>query len=89
MKNFEISPSGFAEDLPKSDFATSMDYVRETSKHKLHHKLDELAQAGKAIDILITADSIISYNDQEVVEKPADEAEAFSMIKKHCETGSH
>ena len=44
LTNFIVSPSGFAEDLPKSDFATSIDYVVKTSEHKMHDKLRELKE---------------------------------------------
>ena len=40
--DFEVSPSGFAEDLPKSEFATSKDYVIKTSEMKLEHKMNEI-----------------------------------------------
>ena len=40
LKNFEISPSTFAEDLGKSLF-TSKEYVIKTSEHKLIDKLKD------------------------------------------------
>ena len=40
--HFEISPSGFAEDLPKSDFANSREYVIKTSEMKLDYKIASL-----------------------------------------------
>ena len=44
--DFEVSPSGFAEDLPKEDFATSRDYVIKTSEMKLNHKVEEIMKEG-------------------------------------------
>ena len=39
LNKFIISPSTFAEDLPKSSFKSSMDYVKSTCEHKLLNKL--------------------------------------------------
>ena len=77
LTNFVVSPSGFAEDLPKSDFPDSISYVVKTSEHKLHDKVRELkgnsADGGLKADILIAADTIISFEDREVIEKATDE----------------
>ena len=42
--DFEISPSGFEEDLPKDQFPTSRDYVIKTSEMKLDHKVKEVIE---------------------------------------------
>ena len=71
---FEISPSGFAEDLPKDRFPSSVDYVIKTSEMKLQFKIDELLEQYKKGEqkqdgrplIVITADTIISMNDREI-----------------------
>ena len=93
LNNFIVSPSGFAEDLPKSDFPDSIAYVVKTSEHKLLHKLEELKgnlpDGGLKADIVIVADSIASFEDREVIEKPRDEQHAFDMIKSHVQRGSH
>ena len=93
LTNFVISPSGFAEDLPKSDFATSIDYVIKTSEVKLHEKArelkDQVAAGAPKTDILIAADTIVSFEDREVIEKAADAQHAFDMLKSHIERGSH
>ncbi len=87
-----IAASGFAEDLPKSDFPNSIEYVIKTSEHKLYDKVNELKgqtdQALKA-DIVIAADTIISFQDSEVIEKAENEEHAFQMLKSHIERGSH
>ena len=84
LKNLIISVSGFAEDLPKSDFATSVEYVVKTSEHKIRDKIEELkssADEAAKVDIVIAADTIISYDDSEVIEKASDEQHAFNMLK--------
>ena len=92
LTNFIVSPSGFAEDLPKSDFPNSIEYVIKTSEHKLYDKVRKLKektdQAQKA-DILIAADTIVSFQDSEVIEKAENEEHAFQMLKSHIERGSH
>lgn len=40
--HFEVSPSGFEEDLPKESFSTSVEYVIKTSEMKLEYKVKEL-----------------------------------------------
>ena len=82
--HFEVSPSGFAEDLPKDQFPSSKDYVIKTSEVKLDHKVEELLSEGK-IDkktIVISADTIISMNNTEVMEKPKDAEHALEMITR-------
>ena len=49
----------------------------------------ELAEANSNVDIVITADTIVSRNDSEVIEKPENDDHAFQMIKSHFENGSH
>ena len=38
---------------------------------------------------MITADTIISYNDSEVVEKCSSQEHAFEMLKRHVTEGNH
>ena len=75
LTSFTISPSGFAEDLPKSDFPNSIAYVIKTSEHKLHDKVKEFKEAiatsqegaeeskFERADIVIASDTIISFQD--------------------------
>ena len=92
ITSFICSPSGFAEDLEKG--SDSVAYVRATSEQKLHAKVEELKQglaSGESLraEILITADTIISYNDSEVVEKCSSPEHAFEMLKRHVTEGGH
>ena len=67
---YEISASTFEENLPHSDFESSHAYVIETSRMKLVHKLQEFKDNNEKADIFITADTIISFDDKIVIEKP-------------------
>lgn len=60
--NFEVSPSTFEENLPHSEFPSPADYVVKTSEMKLKHKLEELKANNEQVDIIITADTIISLD---------------------------
>lgn len=86
---FEISASTFEEDLPKENFATTKEYVVKTSEMKLLHKIEEFKSANKEVDIIITADTIISLDETKVVEKPEDKDHAFKMLKELSEKGHH
>ncbi len=80
---FEISASTFEENLPHSSFETSIDYVKKTSEMKLYHKLEEFKQKDEKADIIITADTIISLDGKQIVEKPNDKEHAFKILKRY------
>ena len=88
QNHFEISPSGFAEDLPKSDFPTSRDYVIKTSEKKLDFKIASIDQNLPKIEndgrpwLIISSDTIISLNETTILEKPQNAIEATEMLKK-------
>lgn len=86
---FEISASTFEENLPHTDFQSSHDYVVETSRMKLIHKLQEFKQKNEKADIFITADTIISFDDKIIIEKPQDKEHAFKILKEITTRGSH
>ncbi len=86
---FDISPSTFEENLPHSDFPTTSGYVVKTSEMKLMDKLNEFNAKGEFADIIIVADTIISLNEKEIMEKPQDKQHAFDMLRKLSDAGSH
>jgi len=86
---FDVSASTFEEDLPHSEFPNSAAYVVKTSEMKLLHKLEELKEKGDKADIVITADTIISINGQEIVEKPSDSEHAFKILKRYNDSEYH
>ena len=90
ITNFVVSASNFAEDLPKESFATSMDYVTKTCECKMLDKLAELAKMdGQPADSVICADTIISFDNTVVVEKPLDDDHAFAMLREICDRKHH
>ena len=84
--HFTIDPSNFAEDLDKSSFKTSKDYVIKTSECKLDSKVNdytsEEVKEREKLTIVISADTIISLNESEVMEKPRDADHAVEMLLK-------
>ena len=53
------------------------------------HKLEEFKAKGEAVDIIITADTIISLGEKEIVEKPLDKEHAFKMLKRYNDYEAH
>ena len=91
---FEVSPSEFAEDLDKKQFATSKDYVIKTSEMKLKHKVESIkasmeAKPSQPVDVVICADTIISLDDKIVLEKPENKDHAFQMLSQLRDAGSN
>lgn len=86
---FEQSASTFEENLPKEDFKSSKEYVIKTSEMKLYNKIEEFKSKNDKVDIIITADTIISIFDKEVVEKPENKEHAFKILKDLSKRGSH
>ena len=56
---------------------------------KLIHKLEEFIALNKKVDIIITADTIISMDDKHIFEKPEDKDHAYTMLKELSDRGSH
>ena len=77
LSNFEIIPSSFDESTIKpEDFPNPIDFVKEQSKRKCQ----ELANHIKDADIVITADTIVTF-DGHIIGKPHTHEKAFEMIK--------
>lgn len=56
---------------------------------KLIDKHEELKEKKEKVDIIITADTIISIDDKEIIEKPEDKEHAFKILKTLVERGHH
>ena len=92
LTNFKVVVSNFAEDLPKSQFATAAAYCEATVRAKAQDVMAMLAkeEGDSSWDVLICADTIVvdtspsssSASSFEILEKAADADEAFKMIKK-------
>ena len=87
--NFEVSASTFEENLPHSSFATSSAYVVKTSEMKMLDKIEEFKSKGQKADIIITADTIISMDDKQIIEKPTDKEHAYKILRQIVDRGSH
>eukprot|EP00347_Sterkiella_histriomuscorum_P007345 403349306 len=95
---FTQSPSTFEENMPHSDFATSIDYVVKNTEMKFLNKLTEIKQkleqsdntsVVEFADIIIAADTIISLDGKQIVEKPLDKSHAFQMLMKYNDYEYH
>ena len=56
---------------------------------KLLHKLEEFKAKGDKVDIIITADTIISLDGKEIVEKARDKEHAYQMLKRYNDFEFH
>ena len=75
--------------MDKASFATSKDYVLKNAEMKLDKKVEEIGAESKEGAgnndkrlIVIAADTIISIDDKDVMEKPRDEDHAFQMLSR-------
>lgn len=76
---FRVVTSGFAEDLPKDQFAAPSDYVMETARCKGVEVFERLADQGEVL--IIAADTVVVGVDGAILEKPRSEAEATRMLQ--------
>lgn len=84
---FRIETSGFAEDLPKANFADPSQYVMETAKCKGLDVFGRCAKEERAL--VIAADTVVVGTEGEILEKPASESNAREMLRtlsgnRHC-----
>ena len=83
-----MRPSSFAEDLNKAAFAgRPQDYVMATAEHKARHICHELANGDstRSVDnktqLVLACDTVVTV-DNEIIEKPTDRDDAFSMLQR-------
>lgn len=80
----QVIPSTFAEDLPQGQH-TPGSYVVETAREKGREVATRLATgsvpAGAPPALIISADTVVEI-DGEILEKPADAADAIRMLTK-------
>ncbi|XP_020629882.1 N-acetylserotonin O-methyltransferase-like protein [Orbicella faveolata] len=77
--NFDVIPSRFEETLDKSAFKHPYEYVLENSKQKALEVAGRIDESNKA-NLIIGADTVVVL-DKEILEKPKDKDNAFSMLK--------
>lgn len=76
--DFEIIPSGYIEDHNRTDF--SYDFVENLAYNKALYVAKDLHKKGIK-SVVLGADTIVVV-DNEILGKPKDRAEAFSMLRK-------
>jgi len=89
LKDIEILPSSFAEDLPKS--LSPMDYVLQTAIEKVRDVyIKEIENQEKEEPaIVIAADTIVVSHFGQILEKPRSMKEHLEMLKKLRDQGAH
>lgn len=76
-----IIKSNFAEDLNKSKYPNPIDYVEETSYHKLIDVYEDIHKLkGNKPKILLSADTVIISNNK-IFEKPTNYENNVKMLK--------
>eukprot|EP00397_Hematodinium_sp_SG-2012_P016173 GEMP01016492.1.p1 GENE.GEMP01016492.1~~GEMP01016492.1.p1 ORF type:complete len:225 (+),score=36.17 GEMP01016492.1:58-675(+) len=76
LKDFEVEPSSFEENLDKSQFAHPRDYVVANARGKA----GEVAGRASSTDaIVISADTVV-VRDERILEKPKSVDEAKEML---------
>ena len=75
-------PSGFAEDLPKSEFNTPSEFAIETARHKAVDVWNVCTSTDTPPDLVIAADTVVIGPGEEILGKPLDKEDAFNMLRK-------
>lgn len=86
--DFDVVPSLFPECLDKKKFSLPQHYAEETSRQKAIEVFERLQAAGERLDIVISADTVISLGDA-ILEKPKNRESAVAMLRslsgrRHC-----
>ncbi|XP_047987639.1 dTTP/UTP pyrophosphatase [Leguminivora glycinivorella] len=76
-----LCPSLFEEDLDPKSFKSFSEFVEETALQKVLEVENRLTGQGKAPDIVIGADTMVTL-DGEMFGKPTSEADAFQMLSR-------
>lgn len=80
INTFSCVPSGFAETLDKSSFATAADYCMKTSEMKVEDVIaTHFASSCAKNTVIIGADTVVVIDDL-VLEKPKDDGDAKRMM---------
>ena len=79
----QVIKSTFEEDLPKEKFPQAADYCRETALAKGLEVAERVMSRDSGIDhlpdLIISSDTIVEHQGK-VLEKPADEEDAFCVL---------
>lgn len=96
LKNIEIRPSSFGEDLPKADYASGGDYALGTATGKMNCTMREILaeeqqqqqqQQRRPVDLVICADTVVvapsslsGSSPMRIIEKAKSSAEAKEIL---------
>ncbi|XP_074604557.1 dTTP/UTP pyrophosphatase [Brevipalpus obovatus] len=78
---FKVIDSGFNEQLIRDKFSHPCEYVKENAKQKAIHAHKKLLATGDRADLIIGADTVVTFQDQ-IFEKPKDEEDALNILTK-------
>ncbi|KAJ2779109.1 hypothetical protein H4R18_004208 [Coemansia javaensis] len=78
---YEVIPSGFAEDLDKSQFATAGDYVVENAAQKAGEVYRRVRGGSARPLFVIGADTVVVDAGGAILEKPASGSDAAATLK--------
>jgi len=67
--------------LLRDEFSHPCEYVKENAKQKAIHAHKKLASTGDRADLIIGADTVVTFQDQ-IFEKPKDEEDALNILTK-------
>lgn len=86
LKDIEVIPSNFAEDLSKT--MEPLEYVHQTASEKALDVYKREVDNGD-LGIIIAADTVIISHGGNIIEKPRNPQHHLEMLKKLRDEGSH
>ncbi|KAJ2552834.1 hypothetical protein EV175_003165 [Coemansia sp. RSA 1933] len=81
---YEVIPSGFAEDLDKSQFPSAKEYVLETASQKTEEVYRRIKkEQPSSLLMVIGADTVVVSSDGVIFEKPNSAQDAAAVLKNN------
>ncbi|XP_043605243.1 probable bifunctional dTTP/UTP pyrophosphatase/methyltransferase protein [Bombus pyrosoma] len=77
--NIEVVPSTYDENLDRSAYKNSGDYVQDLAKYKVQEVYDRLKEDVKPPSLIIGADTLVTMGDV-IYGKPKNNLHAFEML---------
>ncbi|KAJ1668202.1 hypothetical protein IW140_000494 [Coemansia sp. RSA 1813] len=79
---YDVIPSGFAEDLDKSQFPSAKEYVLETASRKTEEVYKRIKREQPSARLMVIgADTVVVSSDGVIFEKPASAQDAATVLK--------
>ena len=79
LTDFVVTPSHFAEDLPKEAYSPES-YAIATALGKANEVAERMTNEGESFDLVIGGDSVVVLGERTILEKPEDESDAMRML---------